>query len=39
MRADVATLLARVDRAKPVGDSQPTPGKPVTAAAHDEAHN
>lgn len=36
MRNDVATLLARIDRAKPAGDSQPTPGNPVAPAAHAE---
>lgn len=34
MRNDVATLLARIDRAKPAGDSLPTPGNPVAPAAH-----
>ena len=34
MRNDVATLLARIERAKPAGDSQPTPGNPVAPAAH-----
>ena len=37
MRKDVAVLLARVDRAAPVSDSQPTAGKPAatpSAAAH-----
>lgn len=37
MRKDVAVLLARVDRAAPVSDSQPTAGKPAAttpAAAH-----
>ncbi len=39
MRADVATLLARIERAKPAGDSQPTPGNPVAAkAAHAPEH-
>jgi NADH-quinone oxidoreductase subunit M len=40
MRADVGTLLARIDRARPAGDSQPTAGKPVAAAtdAHGGAH-
>ena len=28
MRADVGLLLARIDRAKPAGDSRPTAGKP-----------
>jgi NADH-quinone oxidoreductase subunit M len=35
MRADVGTLLARVERARPVGDSGPTPGNPgALPAAH-----
>ncbi|QDX27994.1 NADH-quinone oxidoreductase subunit M [Sphingomonas suaedae] len=39
MRADVATLLARIERARPAGDSQPTPGNPAAAeAAHAEEH-
>ena len=33
MRADVATLLARIERAKPAGDSLPTPGNPAAAKA------
>ena len=38
MRADIAALDARVARAKPVGDAQVTPGKPVEpAAAHGES--
>ncbi|CAN5520070.1 NADH-quinone oxidoreductase subunit M [soil metagenome] len=36
MRGDVGTLLARIERAHPAGDSQPTPGHPV-AAAHEGA--
>ena len=37
MRADVATLLARIERARPAGDSLPTPGNPAAAkAAHTE---
>ncbi|MFL9842330.1 NADH-quinone oxidoreductase subunit M [Sphingomonas sp. ST-64] len=32
MRGDVATLLARIERARPAGDSQPTPGNPAAAA-------
>ncbi len=32
MRGDVATLLARIERAKPAGDSRPTPGNPIAAA-------
>jgi NADH-quinone oxidoreductase subunit M len=39
MRADVATLLARIERAKPAGDSLPTPGNPAAAkAAHAPEH-
>ena len=40
MRKDVTVLLARVDRAKPASDSNPTAGKPATVheAAHGEAH-
>lgn len=38
MRNDVATLLARIDRAKPAGDSQPTPGNPAAPAAHAAGH-
>lgn len=39
MRADVATLLARIERAKPAGDSLPTPGNPAAAkAAHGPEH-
>ena len=38
MRADAATLVARVARAQPAGDSLPTPGRPAPAAAHAEAH-
>jgi NADH-quinone oxidoreductase subunit M len=34
MRGDVATLLARLERARPAGDSLPTPGNPVAPAAH-----
>ncbi|PKP90039.1 MAG: NADH-quinone oxidoreductase subunit M [Alphaproteobacteria bacterium HGW-Alphaproteobacteria-16] len=33
MRGDVATLLARLERARPAGDSQPTPGNPAAIAA------
>ncbi|WP_431470449.1 NADH-quinone oxidoreductase subunit M [Sphingosinithalassobacter sp. LHW66-3] len=33
MRADVARLVERVDRARPIGDSRPTPGNPAAAAA------
>jgi NADH-quinone oxidoreductase subunit M len=39
MRADVGTLLARVERARPIGDSRPTPGKRLATPAHEvEAH-
>ncbi|MCW4461117.1 NADH-quinone oxidoreductase subunit M [Sphingomonas sp. BT-65] len=38
MRNDVATLLARIERAKPAGDSLPTPGNPVAPVAHAEEH-
>ncbi len=40
MRKDVSVLLARVDRAKPASDSNPTAGNPATVheAAHGEAH-
>jgi NADH-quinone oxidoreductase subunit M len=46
MRGDVERLMARIERAKPAGDSLPTAGKPapaahheaVPAAAHGEAH-
>ena len=39
MRNDVATLLARIDRATPISDSRPTAGKPAPhAAAHEGAH-
>ncbi|BCA61757.1 NADH-quinone oxidoreductase chain 13 [Sphingomonas sp. HMP9] len=40
MRKDVSVLVARVDRAKPASDSNPTAGKPATVhdAAHGEAH-
>ena len=34
MRADVTTLLARLDRAAPAGDSRPTPGTAAGAAAY-----
>ena len=41
MRKDVGVLLARIDRATPPSDSQPTAGKPLPAAhaaAHGQAH-
>jgi len=50
MRDDAATLVARVARAQPVGDSLPTPGptpgpipgptpgKPAATVLHAEAH-
>ncbi|HTG39311.1 NADH-quinone oxidoreductase subunit M [Sphingomonas sp.] len=34
MRADVTTLLERIDRANPGGDSRPTAGNPQAVAAH-----
>lgn len=37
MRSDVTALLARIDRAKPAGDSLPTPGNPAAAKAAQEA--
>ncbi len=37
MRADVGRILARVDRAAPVGDSRPTSGKAAPVQAHDAA--
>jgi NADH-quinone oxidoreductase subunit M len=37
MRADTARLMARLERARPAGDSQPTPGHPA-APAHGDAH-
>jgi len=36
MRADTERLLARIDRARPAGDSLPTPGTGVVPAAHAE---
>jgi NADH-quinone oxidoreductase subunit M len=33
MRKDVGTLLARIDRAQPAGDSNPTAGKAIAVAA------
>jgi len=44
MRSDIAALDARIARARPVSDAQPTPGKPQaethhdTTAAHEGAH-
>jgi len=37
MRGDVGTLVARVARAAPAGDSLPSPGKHFTPVAHREA--
>ena len=37
MRKDVGVLLARLDRAKPVGDSAPTAGRVQRAVAMTEA--
>ena len=36
MRKDTQTLLARIDRAKPAGDSLPTKGTGIIPAAHAE---
>jgi len=36
MRGDVGTLVARVARAAPAGDSLPTPGKHMIPASHAE---
>jgi NADH-quinone oxidoreductase subunit M len=33
MRDDVGRLLARIERAKPAGDSAPTPGRGLPAIA------
>ncbi|MBX3594523.1 NADH-quinone oxidoreductase subunit M [Sphingomonas sp.] len=33
MRGDVATLLARIERARPAGDSRPAPATPMAAKA------
>ncbi|MET0248058.1 MAG: NADH-quinone oxidoreductase subunit M, partial [Sphingomonas sp.] len=39
MRPDVARLVERIERARPSGDSQPTPGNPAAAkAAHGDHH-
>ncbi len=38
MRKDVGVLLQRLDRAKPMSDSQPTKGHAAPIAAHAEAH-
>ena len=38
MRKDTQILLARIDRARPVGDSQPTKGTGIVPAAHAETH-
>ncbi len=39
MRKDVGVLLARIDRARPISDSQPTAGRPVAiTAAQKGAH-
>ncbi|WP_242151650.1 NADH-quinone oxidoreductase subunit M [Sphingomonas sp. BAUL-RG-20F-R05-02] len=38
MRKDVGTLVARVDRAAPVGDSQPVTGHAALASSQVEAH-
>ena len=38
MRKDVGVLLARLERARPAGDSVPTAGRALPQAAHAEAH-
>lgn len=38
MREDVGRVLARIERAKPAGDSRPTPGNPAAAAAASAEH-
>ncbi len=38
MRPDVTRLIERIERAKPVGDSQPTAGKPAAPAEHGAEH-
>ncbi|MDF7773895.1 NADH-quinone oxidoreductase subunit M [Sphingomonas sp. AOB5] len=38
MRPDVSRLVERIERAKPAGDSQPTPGNPAAAKAAHDAH-
>ena len=38
MRKDTQILLARIERARPAGDSLPTKGTGVVPAAHAEAH-
>jgi NADH-quinone oxidoreductase subunit M len=38
MRSDTKILLQRLDRAKPVGDAVPTPGKAVPAVKAGEGH-
>jgi NADH-quinone oxidoreductase subunit M len=38
MRANVASLVARTEQAKPVGDAKLTAGKLIEAAPHDGAH-
>ncbi len=38
MRPDVERLVARLERAKPAGDSLPTAGKPAPSEAHGEGH-
>jgi NADH-quinone oxidoreductase subunit M len=37
MRGDVERLMARIERARPAGDSLPTAGKPAPAAHHETA--
>ena len=38
MRANVASLVARTEQAKPVGDAKLTAGKVIEAAPHHGAH-
>ena len=38
MRKDVGLLVERIDRARPVSDSRPTPGNPAAAAAKAAEH-
>ena len=35
MRNDIGLLVQRVERAKPAGDSRPTPGAPLAPQSHD----
>ncbi|CAM3049866.1 NADH-quinone oxidoreductase chain 13 [Sphingomonas antarctica] len=38
MRRDIGTIMARIERAKPLSDAQVTVGKPAAPAHHAEAH-